>query len=150
MLVNQPDLFRRMFPLHHDDVWDLVHKVHPVLNTGKRPRADRVPTCIKVLATLRLLAGGSYLDIAFMIGLPVGSFYDTVQSVIVAIDSVVDNIAFSHLGTGDPNDPEVLRHLYRLAEMERGFSRGSGDKFYGTVAAGDGLLLKILRPTSEV
>jgi hypothetical protein len=153
MSIKAPRLFKRMYRMHPDDVWVILEKIDKHFAEAShlpRPRVDQVPTSLKLFATLRLLGGGSYLDIQNLYHIPQGSFFSIVGSVMQAINLVLDNISFPSQAMGDPTSPAVQRDKKRLAELAEGFALLSGDKFPGTIAAGDGLLLKILRPSLQV
>jgi hypothetical protein len=93
---------------------------------------------LKVAATLRLLAGGSYLDAADLFAVSASSFHrNTFWPVIIAIcnctKDFLDNVHF-------PFDDEE-----KLRKHEASFSKFQ-KHFPGTVAAGDGCAFRIRRP----
>ena len=96
---------------------------------------------LKIAATLRVLAGGSYLDAADLFAVSDKSFHrNTFWPTIVAIcncqDKCLDNVWF-------PFDDEA-----QLRRHEATFSRFQ-KHFAGTVAAGDGCAFRIKRPSSD-
>ena len=146
-VMKEPE-FRRMFRMHPDDVFDLLAKITPLLPPR---RADSVPVSILLFATLRFLAGGSYLDIYPRFYISPGSFSSSVMLVIAAIDMTVDNIRFPDQAmVGAADSPKRLADMARLVELAAGFAKLSGTKFPGTVAAVDGLVLAIWRPPWDV
>ena len=84
-----------------------------------------VDPVIQLAITLRMLAGGSYLDIAFGYDVGLSSVHAIFKKVLVAIDNNVDNIQF-------PVDCEQA-----LRDLEETFCKISKGVFRGTVAAGD-------------
>lgn len=131
--------FKRMYRLDRIDFTNLLKDISEELsnpspfNTTKNP----IPATAKLCATLRWLAGGSYLDIAFGYNISVKTVHSMFYEVITAIDDCVQNINF-------PIDDEV-----KLRELETGFNKISKNFFKGTVAAGDGVVFKMFQPTSE-
>lgn len=89
---------------------------------------------------LRFLAGGVYLDLCFGYDLDENNIHDLIFEVISAIDEFkdpwLDNIIF----------PTTL---LGLTELEEGFNRLSGGRFRGTVAAGDGVVFRMIMPRAE-
>ena len=93
---------------------------------------------LKIAATLRVLAGGSYLDAADLFAVSARSFHrNTFWPVIIAIcnctKEFLDNVHF-------PFDDEE-----KLRKHEASFSKFQ-KHFPGTVAAGDGCAFRIRRP----
>jgi len=96
---------------------------------------------LKLAATLRVLAGGSYLDAADLYAVSESSFHrNTFWPTVIAIcncsEKFLNNIEF-------PFDDEE-----KLRRHEATFSRFH-KHFKGTVAAGDGCAFKIRRPSSK-
>jgi hypothetical protein len=92
---------------------------------------------LQLAITLRLLAGGSYLDIAFAYDVAEKSVFNIFHKVCIAIDIVLDNINFPY------ENEEKLRIL------EESFSQICKGAFRGTVAAGDGIVFKTIKPDIE-
>jgi hypothetical protein len=95
---------------------------------------------LKVAATLRVLAGGSYLDAADLMALSDKSFHrNTFWPVIIAIcncsHGCIDNICFPF-----EDENELRKHEATFARFQKHFT--------GTVAAGDGCAFRIRRPNS--
>lgn len=144
--VRNPQFFQRLYRVHNDDFFDLLGKISPAL---PRARSDSCPHLLYLAATLRFLAGGSYLDISRRYYIPVGSLYPVFRIVVEAIDANLDNITFPQHACDDGH-PEQHNDLVRLQKITNGFDALSGGKFSGTVAAGDGIVIKIRRPPMEV
>jgi hypothetical protein len=90
---------------------------------------------IRLAITLRFLAGGSYLDICFGYEISVSAFYAIVFTVMQFIRNTMNNIVFP---IGD---------IAKLAQLESEFSSICNGTFRGTVAAGDGVVFKMKKPT---
>lgn len=84
---------------------------------------------------MRVLAGGSYLDIGFGYEISHNHVFTYFYQCLKAIDRVLNNICF-------PLDDEV-----KLRELEQGFLNISKGVFPGTVAAGDGVVFKMRKPS---
>ena len=89
---------------------------------------DSIDPVIQLAITLRILAGGSYLDIAFGYNVGNSTVYPIFWNVMEAINKRLSNIDF-------PWENEEL-----LREMEGQFNNLSKGAFPGTVLAGDGVV----------
>ena len=143
------DDFRRRFRMHRYQFNLLVNCVRENLeprtwwarqcainSSGSWVRAE-----LKIAATLRVLAGGSYLDASDLFAVSAGNFHrNTFWPTIIAIcnceDPCLDNVMFPF------NDEAKLR------QHEATFKRFQKN-FEGTVAAGDGCAFRIKRPSSD-
>ena len=71
--------FSRTFRMSRDGFYELLTKVHPILKRDSckaiNSSGSPVLPVTKLAATLRFLAGGSYLDIAAMFGLDDVNFF---------------------------------------------------------------------------
>jgi len=138
-------LFKRMYRLDRPTFKSLLEKIEPKIENSESGKAFAKMTCgsevtptIKLAVTLRMLAGGSYLDIAFGYAVAPSTVYDIFHEVCEAIDDCVDNIIFPY------NDHAKLK------ELEATFEKFGGDfALPGTVAAGDGVVFKIQKPASK-
>ena len=135
MIALSDNRFQRMFRLPKNVFYQLASSVKDYLKI-KTCSYRGVGENIQLAVCLRYLAGGSYLDICFGYDVPEGSFYDIIHNVIVAILNILPDINFSF----DEND---------LRQNENGFNKLSNGLFPGTVAAGDGVVFSINRPTIE-
>ena len=115
---------------------DLLSKI--TLDLAPQPNQvsddTNVDFVIQLAITLRMLAGGSYLDIAFGYDVGLSSVYAIFKKVLVAIDNNVDNIQF-------PVDCEQA-----LRDLEETFCKICKGVFRGSVAAGDGIVLRTQKP----
>lgn len=96
---------------------------------------------LKVAATLRVLAGGSYLDASDLYAVSASSFHrNTFWPVILAVcncpDEFLDNVHFPF-----DDDDKLREHEATFKRFQKHFS--------GTVAAGDGCAFRIRRPSSN-
>ena len=137
VLSMNPVYFKRSYRLHRDDFMDLLSKIRPRVeysNPFGTHHCDddcgHIDPLIQLAATLRLLAGGSYLDICFGYHISTGTIYKVFWRVLKAIDAVVDNINFDY-------DSEEA-----MEELEATFAKISKGAFRGTVAAGDGIIFR--------
>ena len=117
---------------------DAAGKLQAIRSSG-----SYVPAELRLCATMRILAGGSYLDAADLFAIAASSIWDsTVWPVVLAIcsstDPALDNIKF-------PFDDEM-----RLRQHEATFKKTAGPHWSGpgTVAAGDGCAVGIEQPSS--
>lgn len=142
------ELFRRRFRLTRPEFFELldlirydIEPTHP--DMAVRSSGSHIPAALKLCATLRYLAGGSYLDIAPLYRIAEGSFYNVVNETIVAINNRLHNINFpQHAATRSD-------HAAQLAEMAEDFSKISRHTLSGTVGALDGVVFKMQAPTAE-
>lgn len=143
------DEFKRRFRMHRYQFDLLVNAIRKELE----PQTDWAKQCainssgswvkaeLKVAATLRMLAGGSYLDAADLFAVSATSFHrNTFWPVILAVcncpEKFLDNVHFPF------DDEEQLR------KHEASFSKFQ-KHFPGTVAAGDGCAFRIRRPSAS-
>ena len=143
ILSMNPVYFKRSYRLHRDDFMDLLSKIRPRVeysNPFGTHHCDddcgHIDPLIQLAATLRLLAGGSYLDICFGYHISTGTIYKVFWRVLKAIDAVVDNINFDY-------DSEEA-----MEELEATFAKISKGAFRGTVAAGDGIIFRRTKPAA--
>ena len=137
-------LFKRMYRFDRPTFDWLLLQIKPKIENTDGGKAFARMTCgsevtptIKLAVTLRMLAGGSYLDISFGYGIAPSTVYTIFHEVCEAIDECIDNIKFPY------NDIEALKKL------ERTFDKFGGDfALPGTVAAGDGVVFQIQKPVS--
>lgn len=96
---------------------------------------------LKIAATLRVLAGGSYLDAADLFAVSASSFHrNTFWPTIIAIcnceNPVLDNVWFPFA-----DEAKLRQHEASFKKFQKYFE--------GTVAAGDGCAFRIKRPSSD-
>jgi hypothetical protein len=141
--------FKRRFRMHRYQFDMLVSH----LRTELEPQTAWAKQCainssgswvkaeLKIAATLRVLAGGSYLDASDLFAVSATSFHrNTFWPVIIAVcnctEEFLDNVHF-------PFDDEEELHKH-----ERTFTRFQ-KHFEGTAAAGDGCAFRIKRPSAR-
>ena len=149
-LKASPLIFRRMFRLSVDDFHSVLNKIGRRLQTNhemaRRSSGTPIYPDIMLSVTLRMLAGGSYLDIAFGFDIAVCSVFHAFDLVLDAIlsEPSLDNIVFP------------LLDYEKLAEMAAGFDRFTGHfsdgspVFGGTVGATDGIIFRKKKPSNEL
>ena len=141
--------FKRRFRMHRYQfdllVDELRQELEPQTAWAKQCAINSsgswVKAELKVAATLRVLAGGSYLDAADLYAVSANSFHrNTFWPVILAVcnctKDFLDNVHF-------PFDDEA-----QLRKHEASFSKFQ-KHFSGTVAAGDGCAFRIKRPSAS-
>jgi hypothetical protein len=88
------------------------------------------------------LAGGSYLDISFGYVVPHGAVRHYAWQALHTIDH-----------STNPFLDNIVSPIYaikeKLQELEDGFGAMSNCKLCGTIAAGDGVVFRMITPTNE-
>ena len=135
--VDEPRLFKRMYRMDPAIFFGLVDKISPHICKNQNHTKNPIPPEVYLAITLRWLAGGSYLDLAFGYNIPHTSLHHYIKKVLHVLDTVIDNIKFPI------NDIEKLQNLSEEFDV---FTSGN---FPGTVAAGDGIVFKMQKPTNE-
>ena len=130
--------FRRKYRMRRATFDFLLDMIKPYLEKPPRRRGSalggEIPKELLLGATLRFLAGGSYLDIASDHGMSQATLYASVWEVLAVIDKVLDNMTFK---VDDATFLEEKREL---------MSHFWGDSLYGCVGAIDGWACRIARP----
>jgi hypothetical protein len=140
-LREMPDEeFRRMFRVTREGFNELLLKVQPLLERNKQKGINSsgryIPASIKLAATLRWLAGGSYLDICTIFGLAKKSFYNdnyVLWPTMEAIDATLI-MGFSC------SEEDLAATAAEFASMSNGVMTGC-------VSALDGWVVKTRQPT---
>jgi hypothetical protein len=139
---NSPELFTRMYRLSPSSFDQLLFIIQPTLEPIRKTGKNFVPPIIKLCLGLRVLAGGSYLDLSFGYNVPHNCVHFYAWQALLAIDSsthpFIDNIKSPIYATSE-----------ELEEMEEGFAKLSQYNLSGTIAAGDGIVFKMIMPTNE-
>lgn len=133
---HDPKMFKRMFRLDKVAFWELFELIKAEI-TVEHPSKHTIDPLIKLCIALRWLAGGIYVDLAWGFEVPSQHINYYVWQVLIAIDNAVDNIKFP------------LDDADALIKLEKGFAAISSDLLRGTVAAGDGIVFKMVKPTQE-
>ena len=87
---NNPKKFTRMLRLCPEDFDNLLFKIRPILSPT--PKYNSVDPIVKLICTLRFLAGGIYEDICWAWKMNKNSFYQFLHECLAAIDVVLKNI----------------------------------------------------------
>lgn len=137
IMALSENLFKRMYRLDKNSFLSLLELIRPEIEADRndpKVREDSVDPLIKLAIALRMLAGGSYLDIAFCYNVHPDTVYKHFGQVLNAIDEKLQNIVFPY------NDEEKMR------EVEGTFLKYCKGAFPGTVAAGDGIVFRMMKP----
>jgi hypothetical protein len=135
------EVFEMMFRLCREDFYVLVEKIEHILEPNhemaRRSSGSPIRTEMRLMITLRILAGASYLD---MIWFRVSIFHVIALVVATAkvINEQVDNIHFPQ------TEAECVAVAQRWREIQVG--RWGHNLTPGTIAAGDGLVIQITEP----
>lgn len=134
------DLYRgRLIP--HPDEGKYVQRMMSLAVAARAYQGDFISGEVKVALMLRLLAGGSYLDLGFM--------FETNASYALAIfhkvirDWILDDRLVKI------NGMEYCQDEARMNEVALQFARGSGGVMGGCIRAIDGWIVKIVRPSKR-
>jgi hypothetical protein len=120
--AEKPHFFKRMYRLGVPEFYELLALISPHLEKTSKHSTNPIPPEVYLAITLRWLAGGSFLDLAFGYNLPDNAIHTYVFKVLNLIDRELKNINF-------PIDDE--EELQRLSEE---FDRFTNNHFPGTVA----------------
>ena len=144
IMSMNPAYFKRQYRLDRSTFMELLSLITPDIEhtdeghlMGTRSSGSIIEPLIMLAITLRMLAGGSYLDIAFGYNVHTDSVYKVFHKTLKAIDNKLDNIQFPFY------DEEKLR------AAEQSFSKFSKGVFPGTVAAGDGIIFRTTKPSRK-
>ena len=144
IMSMNPAYFKRSYRLDRVDFMDLLSSIRPRIQY-KNPlgthecsnECEHVDPLIQLAVTLRMLAGGSYLDICFGYHISTSHIYQIFWRVLEAINAVVDNINFNYESDESMED------------LESTFVNISKGAFRGTVAAGDVIIFRRQKPEVE-
>lgn len=133
--------FSKMFRMDRASFGLLLGKVSPFLQDTDEERAIQSSGAVvtkqtKLYATLRWLAGGSYLDICFGWGLAEGSFFNYNEGIVWPVINALDKCFL----IGLPTDTAELN------KMADDFSKFSGGQLHGCVTAIDGWVARTRKP----
>ena len=143
------EFFRKLYRMDRPTFNWLLEKIRPrfekkkgrrggdSIRQGENSSSEFIDPMIRLAVTLRFLAGGSYLDLAF--GYHISYKHVTLYcfQVMEYVDDILDNIKFP------------LENEAALRELEQGFLKISDGAFIGTVAAGDGVVFRMEKPAFE-
>eukprot|EP00960_Hanusia_phi_P063091 765364-Hanusia_phi.AAC.1 len=139
--VSQRVLFMRYYRLSQDTFYHVLHRIRPMLvREGRHPSMLQLAISPEIMlaATLRWLAGGSYLDIMIIHGISKGSFYDSVHLVLEAI--------IHHFPLAFPCSDVV-----DIAKISQGVKKlaGGNHVFQHSIGFLDGILISIQCPSLQ-
>jgi len=140
--TNNPSLFTRMFRLSPSSFDRILSIIEDDLKPSGPGGRNIVPPMIKLCLALRFLAGGSYLDLHVAYHVPHNAIHHYVWQAIIAIDKSI------HPFLNNIKSP-IQASAEELEVLEDGFARLSGYRLRGTVAAGDGVVFRMVMPTNE-
>jgi len=140
--------FQRMFRLSKPAFNHVLRLITPLIRSkvklyagGKyHKQLEPIPPKVKLAATLRWLAGGSYLDICFAFGLSSSIFYHVKGGILWPTLEALHKI----LKIDFPIDD-----IEQLEEISNGFSRCVGGAIKGVVLAVDGWVCKTRAPSAD-
>ena len=132
--------FCRLYRMCRASFVELVGRLRDRLSRdddmGRRSSSGAISVELQLSMTLRFLAGGSYLDIAYFHGVHAATLFAAIWRVVEAIDETF------HLEF--PGDPESCERV------AKGFCERFDNPLIGCVGAVDGLAIEIRRPPSSV
>jgi hypothetical protein len=141
-LKRDPKTFTRMYRLSVRSFDLLLHIIKDDITPRAPGGKNIVPPIVKLSVTLRFMAGGSYLDLSFGYWIRRNVIHYYIMQVLEAIDSsqhpFINNII-----------SPIYRSIEDLWKIEGGFAKMSFFKLRGTIAAGDGIILRMQRPSNE-
>ena len=123
IMSKNPAYFKRSYRLDRVDFMDLLSNIRPCIEYNELTNAVISVSLLIHSFSLRMLAGGSYLDICFGCRISTSHIYQIFWRVLEAINAVVDNIHFNY------ESDESMEHLESI------FANISKGAFRGTVAA---------------
>jgi hypothetical protein len=129
----------RLSPTSFDKVLQIIE---PDLKPAGPGGKHIVPPIIKLCLGLRFLAGGSYLDLSFGYEVPANVVHHYAWQALHAIDNSTNPFLDNIKSPIHASDDE-------LTELEEGFASLSEFKLRGTIAAGDGIVFRMVMPTNE-
>ena len=129
--------FIRRYRLCKEEFAQLVVWLRPAL---QGIRSTRLSVELQVSIALRLLAGGSHLDVADLHGVAEGTAEKTLDRVVKAVDELVQ-LPF--------NEPADLRNVELLDEISAGFAEHTDGAVFGCVGAIDGIHVRITKPAED-
>lgn len=138
--------FTRMFRLNRAAFSWLLEQIHPIIaphasqSGGRYHPPGEVNSKTKLAATLRWLAGGSYLDICFAFGIASSTFYKADVGILWPTISAIDAV----LEIGVP-----LHDPVELERTSRGFAAKCNNHVNGCVMAIDGWVCRTRCPSKK-
>jgi hypothetical protein len=131
-----------MYRLSPSSFDKLLSIIGPTLEPRRKTGKNFALPIIKLCLGLRVFAGASFLDLSFGYNVPHNCVHFYAWQALLAIyhstDPFINNIKSPIHATSE-----------ELEEMEKGFAKLSQYNLSGTIAAGDGLVFKMIMPTNE-
>jgi hypothetical protein len=119
---------------------DTMHKTN-ILHAHEHTTGGFVSGEVKLALTLRLLAGGSYMDLALLFDVGFSTAYEIFHKVIK--EWILDDRLIKINGIDYCDDNE------RMEEVARGFAAASKNVINGCIGAIDGWIVKIRKPRKK-
>ena len=142
MKEHRPTIFTRMYRLSPISFDRVLAIIEPQLLPRRKTAKYFVPPVIKLCLALRVLAGGSYLDLSFGYDVPHSTVHFYAWQAIHAIDRSTDPFL-------DNIKSPTMRTEEELEKLEYDFAELCSFNLRGTVAAGDGVVFRMQMPSSE-
>jgi hypothetical protein len=120
----------------------LLSIIEPSLEPGRKTGKKIVLPIIKLCLGLRMLAGGSFLDLSFGYNVTHNCIHLYAWQALTTMDQSTDPFL-------DNIKSLIQCNAAELEEMEQGFAKLSQYNLSGTIVAGDGIVLKMIMPTNE-
>lgn len=139
------EFFQRCFRLRRTEFYHLLDLLEPLIGKNEQMAAlssgSAISAEIRLLVTLRMLAGANYLDM-YWYGVHVNHVHRILHETCVAINTVLDSIQFP------ANDTQKLYDMAEeWAHIQR--DRYGVEMTPGLLMAGDGIVFEIKQPTSS-
>ena len=140
-------MFRRQFRLCREDFGYILGLISPLIqrNEAKARNSSGSSVCpeIRLMITLRILAGAKYLDMIWF-RISVDHVRSYVHDCLLAINSVLDNINVPTTDAGWRVEAEKFREVLRLKHGSLG-----DEMLAGACGAGDGFVVQITEPVAS-
>jgi len=132
--------FFRSYRMDKNTFEYILARATPYLMKQKKARWDSLAPDVLLSMTLSWLRGGAYQDICRLHKVRISTFYHNLWKTLDALNSALqDEMIF-------PVKNEAALEALAKRFYERWGQRGHG-AYWGCIAAGDGLIIKVKRPT---
>jgi len=140
--------FRRMFRLNKAAFNHVLSLITPMIRWKTSPigrgkyhtQLKPIPPKVKLAATLRWLAGGSYLDICFAFGISSSIFFHVKGGILWPTMEALDKVLKIDFPIDDKEQLEVISN---------GFAQCVGGEIKGVILAVDGWVCKTRAPSAD-
>mmetsp|Transcript_14227 Transcript_14227/g.43142 ORF Transcript_14227/g.43142 Transcript_14227/m.43142 type:complete len:312 (+) Transcript_14227:141-1076(+) len=134
--------FFRSYRMDKNTFEYILARATPYLMKQKKARWDSLAPDVLLSMTLSWLRGGAYQDICRLHKVRISTFYHNLWKTLDALNSALqDEMIF-------PVKNEAALEALAKRFYERWGQRGHG-AYWGCIAAGDGLIVKVKRPTLQ-